>query len=343
MKKPHPEWMENCLFWATAIWAVISFVAGLIVVVVILFTADYMGGPEQRARAFTPVLGFFLAALTFLTVMWRGMINTRQAHEDKRQNDSRDKADQAILLEKAAGFLSANDLATRGTGLAMLETIVRAPDGLYSQYALELATDQLVPCFENDGDGKSAVIERIYAVLQAGHEREIWPKYRRIFEFKENTKFRNPMLQLTNWTPVSKFVGAFFHLGAAEIECLNSEKAKHWSFERCKFAPRAYLLNSRVKPLTVSDHFHQCTFRQIPIGRIEDFYGIYSENVFTQCDLSNAVFGELSDIQRNKFSKCFYREGHQPKLQDDPVDEEEVEFRRFLRGLQERKRLRSKA
>ncbi|MGX1496190.1 hypothetical protein ACSSV1_001211 [Labrenzia sp. MBR-25] len=162
-----PQASENVLLGLAIAAAVLTSIGAFVAWVYVFwapnwFIATIPSGQTaaDRAGAITPFLAVGAAVVTFFSVLWRGAINSRQAFEQKRQNDSKDEVELGLLLEKAAIRLREKESADQILAIVMIETIVLAENDKYAIPALELLRDQWRNWHTIDGFEVRRSIER---------------------------------------------------------------------------------------------------------------------------------------------------------------------------------------
>lgn len=110
----------------------------------------------QSSQTFTPFGAGLIAAVTFFTVAWRGVLNTRQleyqaaqlAHQaeqlaqSRRQNDANDDANLAKLLQEGAKLLGEREnQAHLLAGITSLHSLIVEPKHRYGVQAMDLLAD----------------------------------------------------------------------------------------------------------------------------------------------------------------------------------------------------------
>ncbi len=94
---------------------------------------------SARVSLLTPLGTMFAGLITFATVAWRGMVASRQANEQRRQNDANETANYVSLLERGAKLLGSNDsLQDRLAGIALIDICLNEPQKRVAQEALDL-------------------------------------------------------------------------------------------------------------------------------------------------------------------------------------------------------------
>lgn len=266
------------------------------------------------ARSGAALLTFGGAATTFFIVFYRSKITEQQVAEARRQNDSRDKADQAILLEKAAGFLAADDLETRSAGLAMLETIIDTPKSPYGQFALDLATVKLLPSCRMEGDSLALVVRQIQRIWDRGYDNGLRQQEFKDFEFPAINSVRNPRLTISRGLPSGHYKNANFRVDGDAADIINQ---RNLLFYRCGFSFHPSGRREPNKSIKISSQFLSCNFSGISIESVDcpqDFriHGPLQPHHFRNCSFTGAVISNLEIFRDSIFVDCFYFIGHAP-------------------------------
>ncbi|MBD1548135.1 hypothetical protein [Roseibium aggregatum] len=287
----------------------------------------------ERSRAVTPFLAAGAAAVTFFSVLWRGTINSRQADEDRRQNDSREEAELALLLEKASDFVASERPEKVSLGLTMFETVVLADNRKYAAPALELVYDQLVPAHrERDEFGLRIIgqIERIF--INAKTKKNLKPE-RRWLDFsavhKEGGSKTNLTFDFRAIYPVTSVIGAKIYADPEELAKLKEEEGR-CSFSKCNFS-FSFSFEADV-PLRLDNwYFFECAFYGLDISYLS-WHLRSAKCTFEKCDFSGAVF-EYSDIlHSNTFIECTFAGDQPPQIENivEPDLQENLDTIKFL-------------
>lgn len=144
-------------------WFNVSVDTAIIVGLLVICAAAYVFGADEngraaRAQSIAPFGVALLALVTFTTVVWRGLVSTRQADEQRRQNDSKDYENLAKLLidgTKLVGEKDPNGASMRA-GLAALQAVVTANDDRFATSAMDVVLDILRKSFA-DGDPTESI------------------------------------------------------------------------------------------------------------------------------------------------------------------------------------------
>lgn len=110
----------------------------------VLIAADVVE-MKQRVDVIAPFAASFLALITFATVAWRGMVTSRQADQQKRQNDANDEATYAKLLQEAAKLIAEKDKQPQVVaGISSLEILISEPQKRFGTEAMDLLADLIM-------------------------------------------------------------------------------------------------------------------------------------------------------------------------------------------------------
>lgn len=313
------EWRE--VEWKAATVRTIAFaiVAYLLAFIWVILLSDTDVEMGSRARAATPFLVGVAAAATFFSVLWRGMIQNNQVLEQKRQNDSKEEADLALLLEKATEHLASENPSKISLGLAMLETIALADNDKYAKYAFELAQDQLVPLHALDDARRGRIINQIGAVLSgwARHPERDKPNYK-VYNFSNiyrdcsegktgNAASFEVIEGLENAIVFNAVVGVDFRFNA-----LAAQESLY--FDSCSFIPDGVIGTHDVQ---VTGNFDRCNFFDLAIHSIaKSMYSGPNENRFVSCDFSGTRIENPKAMEKLVLENCFFRSDKPPKFRE---------------------------
>ena len=109
----------------------------------------------QRAQAFTPFGAALIATVTFFTIAWRGVLNTKQLEyqaeqirhqadqlgQTRRQNDAKDDENLAKLLMDGTKLLGEDRESHVLAGVAALQAVVTSPRGAFAPQAMDILVD----------------------------------------------------------------------------------------------------------------------------------------------------------------------------------------------------------
>lgn len=303
---------ENAIF-ASIITTVVLIV--LIAVPVVMWVwsgTDELGDTRlDRSRIASPLLTAGIAIVTLLTVLWRGSIASRQAEEQKRQNDSKDDAEMALLLEKASDFVGSKDAQKFGVGLAMLETVALGPQEEYALFALDLVFDQIAISYEFPETVAVRNLRQIYRTFEQAREKRGRVLENRVLNLEKVKWERNGHLNSftpNNNLPISSIYGARIitnkeelvdkFINNPEITCSNSEFVSR--------LPRRQILS-----ISVSSGVRN-KFVNFRIARLELEF-LTGHHKFARCDVSGAEMEDFS-IRHCEFDECTFDEYDPPDI-----------------------------
>ncbi|MGO8323700.1 hypothetical protein ACC811_02315 [Rhizobium ruizarguesonis] len=149
-------------------WFALAIAAFVITLVIFISVAIWIftGDPRQiqpLAQAFTPFGGALIAVVTFFTIAWRGVLNTKQLEyqaaqighqaeqlsQTRRQNDAKDDENLAKLLMDGTKLLGDPKESHVLAGVAALQAVVTSPRGAFASQAMDILVD-LVEATYND-------------------------------------------------------------------------------------------------------------------------------------------------------------------------------------------------
>lgn len=133
-----PEWPEET-------WLALAISAALILLILVVLGAIWMfqAFPDveamgARSRVLTPIGAAGLAVVTFCTVVWRGLVTTRQANEQIRTNNQKDEEILAKLLLDGTNCLHEEKEMRKLAGIAALSAVVKSPNERYAVPAMNI-------------------------------------------------------------------------------------------------------------------------------------------------------------------------------------------------------------
>lgn len=321
-----PRATEETWLGLTVASAILTLLAVLIAFGYVFLPPDFPvrdGSPDvlgaaDRARAVTPFLAACGAAVTYFAVMWRGTINSRQANEQKRQNDSADEAELALLLDKAVGVLKSEDPRDAELAIAMLGTIALAPSNKYAAFALDLIIDSIVDAtraWENVGD---RTLRRILTILQdakttLGRE----GSHGRTLDFgqlsvENDVVMNRALVNLMEALPTCNVRSLVLFLDPGDIRRLGNRRSP-LNFEECRF----YFIENADENdfgISIGGNCFDCVFHSFPVRRLDPRM---SCNSLIRCDLSGMSISHAADFTHTEFESCFYDPDSLPYIETE--------------------------
>ena len=237
----------------------------------------------QRAQAFAPFGVALGAVVTFCTIAWRGVLNTRQLEyqalqlrhqaeqleQTRRQNDAKDEENLAKLLIDGAKLLGDEKESHVLAGVAALQAIVSSPKTAFASHAMDILAD-LVKSMA-DQDDREQVVEAARNALNQGAKRDYVANRSITIDISRRLVF--PAIngvRLVTYT--GGFVGKY---DLDEIEGTEHIRFRDVTFHDC----------------TITEAFRgsiKCTFVEC---RIEYFNGsMVDRNTFRLCNFSGAEY-----------------------------------------------------
>jgi hypothetical protein len=265
----------------------------------------------QRATAAAPFILAGGAIVTYFTVLWRVAVQKLQIAQHERENEGRELAEHGLLLDKAVGFLRADDLHSRGVGVTMLHTVLESPNRLYAAYAAETAADQIVPAFNTGGAGLAALTGVIHGTLLKARELGIGANAWRNYGFRSIDVFNELPLVLYQGMPPGELSNAVINVNRMLYALLATPDCPVWIFSKCLFRkPDGYVVFD-VAGLQIHERYTQCEFDGVIVASLDT--GLQtSDNIpvnfhhFRNCDFSAAEVSGIGEFSRNSFSGCSY-------------------------------------
>lgn len=300
----HGPFWENEAFWRGAAFAVPVIVGtGMLGGLVPTFF-----GPEEGLAERSEIYGRFaligVAIVTFTTVMWRGMIATRQADSQERQLENFNKQfakagddTLATLFQNGAEMLAEDKPAKQSAGIATLHTVAAGENERLAVAAMNVLAD-----FVQD-NGATSHDDRI--VKHAIYTLNIVAVEQGRFAARELTFTSDgPGAEHALWigilgSKVANYEGGGFILqdfSGAPVEC--HIKASNTIFSRCKGI------------IFANSHQSNCIFSNCKIEMFrKDKYDF--NNSFIECDFSRTIFPD-GIIERIDGKDNFFRDNEPP-------------------------------
>ncbi|MGO7870582.1 hypothetical protein AB9F42_33655 [Rhizobium leguminosarum] len=271
-------------------WFALAIAAFLIALIIFTGVASWIftGDPEQiqpRAQAFTPFGGALIAVVTFFTIAWRGVLNTRQLEyqaaqikhqveqltQTKRQNDAKDEENLAKLLMDGTK-LSGDDKESHVlAGVAVLQAVATSPRGAFASQAMDILVDLVEGTYNQIAKVKiyDAAREAVNLGATAGRK-----STRRISLLYDDDK--------TNFTHAINGVQSVFYRNAYfdYSEYPRFTDIREVRFEKC-LIEEATIHGNHLR--FTNCEFHGC--------KISTMTGAFLEkNSFESCDFSGAKY-----------------------------------------------------
>jgi len=277
-----PFW-ENEAFWRGA-----AFVAPILVGVALLGgLVPLLFGPEAgfplRTEIYARLALIGVAIVTFTTVMWRGMIATRQADQQREQIDALTRNNLADMLQMGAEKLSDANKPTNVTaGIATLETVATSGNRSYATQAMELLTDHIEA--DSDEGHHNTIAGRAVDALNRAHRRTGLELNRTVkiesassyLTGSKSTFYKSPRWKEINCVAARRYVGGA--LGPSNAEVLRQQSAY--------FLATTILWHDDMRIPASSDCtgclFVNCQFDTIQ-GRT------LADNIFINCNFTGTV------------------------------------------------------
>jgi hypothetical protein len=266
-----------------------------------ILTAESINDMKDRVQIVAPFGTIFLALITFCTVAWRGMVTSRQADQQKRQNDANDEVNLAKLLQEGAKMLAETDKhAQILAGIATLDIVVADPQKRLGMQAMDLVTDFIQASF--DKENMKPKTDAAMRVLANGESRGI---------ISRNTgHFRRPIDgKLRYWPTIRGFRHITYEGGAVQNTAYQrmAERAANTTLSNVK------LVNCEVKS---KFNYVNCIFEDCEIDSLH--FADLTRHTFRSCDFSSAhivgtaAYGDdYVPVQLNGYSN-YYNEGQPP-------------------------------
>lgn len=313
--KPAPVWPEI----SEEKWYFLAIVASLFTGVAAILSAAWVfseDDPVQRQQMVATLAPFGtipLAMITFCTVAWRGMVTSRQADQQRRQNDAADDANFAKLLQEGAKLLADEKTPNQLAGIASLNILLGEPKARYANEAREVLSESMKNMVTINLKGKTIPeLEEtsIFASINTLLIREA-----------ENDRFSNVRMSLkfdavdSNFTYWPIFAG-FADLTIDGGHIMRAEKV----FERNKSVTLRNVSVIASECYKTDYRFIGCKFAGCRIKAFDN-WEMFSNttNEFVKCDFSECEFDlelERVDLKKFTFRECWYDIERPPNFQN---------------------------
>ncbi|MGV2128106.1 hypothetical protein ACQZ4Q_01425 [Agrobacterium vitis] len=232
------------------------------------FSAASAEDMVRRSQAFTPFGATLIATVTFCAAMWRGMVTTRQANEQRRQNDANEEVNYGKVLQEGAKLIGQTDNeAHMLAGVASIETLLLDPKKRFSGIAMDLLANFVAQNYKNGS--VNAVYTTAISALNRGSKNEL--KSAVAINFKTSDKIR-AWQYVPGLSSCSFRGGTIFKRDFANVQ-------EHYT-------PRFFGTHIESAEIEGRGSYEKCTFSHCTIKKITSFEA--ERNDFIECDFSGA-------------------------------------------------------
>lgn len=276
-------------------WAQAAIAAAVIVGVLFCFAAVWViGAPEtsirlQRVQIVSPFGVFGVAVVSFFTIVWRGLITSRQAELQaeqiaglKRQITSTDENNLAKLFQDGAKLMADNKPESTLAGIASLGAVAVTENEQFSTIARIMLINfvQEVGQYDHHGTNVTLAIELL----------------RRAYLVRPETV-------------VDKVAFSASDYGTIPSRDSGTDWLLVWGCDKCVYTGgkfHAQIINLKDKIFNFSNvYFAECKFDKNPLG--------ISGSTFFRCEFSSENDDEfyvssllLGDSAKNSFQDCIF-------------------------------------
>lgn len=277
-------WQQAAI--ATAIVAAIGFVVAAILVL----QADDNRERIEIVTIAAPFGVFLGAAVTFCTVVWRGLVSVRQTEVAQAQLAAVDENNLALLLQKGAELLAdSQKQAHIAAGIATLQAVIVAKNGKFAKEAMELVADYIKRDFSHSHSGP--LFEAARSALHMGSQRGLVAQRTIAFRTEESA---------TEWK-ILRGVKTVLYKGG--ILSANREADKSLSGDSFIFDEVSLI---GFWDINISDNLLNCLIKRAHVNTIKYTYFANETNMFIDCDFSGCMVDDPSVISLQKFNRCYF-------------------------------------
>ncbi|ULJ73619.1 pentapeptide repeat-containing protein [Rhizobium gallicum] len=257
------DWF-NC-----AVGLAIAVALAVIAAAVYVFQGTSDAQVVARAQALSPFGVAAFALITFMTVVWRGILNTEQLHEQTRQNNAKDDENLAKLLIDGTKLVGeANDHHVMA-GIAALQAVVTSPRGTFAVPGMDILADKIK---STDITMQWSTYKAAVRALNGGAAMGYKASNALTLTSSETPEGESLWLAI-NGLPMVSFIGGYF--SPPEYSAISREAECRFSkttFENCKIDQ----IEGR--------RFMHCVFRSCQIRAAT--WGMLASGQSTGCDFS---------------------------------------------------------
>lgn len=266
-----------------------------------VFSASTVPEMKQRIDVLTPFGAIYLAIMTFCTVAWRGMVTSRQADQQKRQNDANDEANYSKLLQEAAKLIAEKEKIPQVVaGISTLEILLTEPQKRFAVEAMDLLADLLI---DTHGKPVFATVNRAtLRALETGERMGVWSRVSaRLEKPTESTRYENHWPRIAGMRSLTLVGGTLTHKVHQALEG-SLRQLQKVRLEECEIDKKLF--------------FSECLFSSCKIKFVSEID--LERNTFKDCDFSGCTirtYGVL-DTPDMKERRNYYRPENPPRDTD---------------------------
>ncbi|MER9579247.1 hypothetical protein NKI78_27070 [Mesorhizobium sp. M0400] len=258
------EQEENWLGLAIAGAVILAVIGGFLVWWVM--SADLPANRLQRVQTVSPLGILAVAAITFFTVVWRGLISARQANTSLQQLDGLTKqialaeeTSLATLLQKGAELLADENYAKRSAGIATLEAVAIAGSDKFTDPARKLLIDFVRANGHETHSGR--LTKQAISGVNSGFAKEkTFIDDHLYFEINEDTEMRYDDYA-TNWRVIEGVFSVRYQGGNMDEQRIIRENMGDANFSHVRFGECFF-------DVFYAMSFNKCRFSSCTFGRI---------------------------------------------------------------------------
>ncbi|KPH09102.1 hypothetical protein CO657_19855 [Rhizobium acidisoli] len=301
--RPVEEWpqISEKHWYVLAICLVVIGLSLGVIAAAWVFNSGDLATMKTRTEIVMPFGGLLLALVTFCTVAWRGMVTSRQADQQRRQNDANDDANYAKLLQEGAKLIGENSKTSHSlAGISSLEILLNDDKRRYAIQAMDLIADFYIA--EGEMHQSRAVVAARRALVN-GTQLGITSTIHAHFKTDDSE---------LKWPGVAGFRQQNYTGGVLTREAFSVISKDAF------FVEKARIVLSKID----ADHatFSRCTFDRCQILHLDDLDFMLWENNFQACELSGCVFGDdpadLAVKLHLTANGCWYDVANPPRYKD---------------------------
>ncbi len=255
-----------------------------------------------------------IAAITFATVVWRGLISGRQADTSLRQLDGlrkqialTEETNLASLMQKGAELLADESPAKMSAGIASLRAVAESQSAMFNEPSKRLLLD-FVMTKGAHGHGWRPIKQAIAAINAAfqsnGQPADVYPGFDEDDELAATDDQYN-----TDWEIVRGVTSCVYRGGWFNNKTLNMIP-RETIFRGVTFSKCHFIDNLGAIDLS-NCYFENCSFRALSSRHLE-------EHTFSNCNFSGAKIDVNDSTPDMRSGKNFYLSSNPPNFIDNP-------------------------
>ncbi|CAI2936138.1 hypothetical protein [Aminobacter niigataensis] len=293
-------------------WLSLAIAGGVLIGVGVAAVLVWIGGADDdtarqvRVQIAAPFGVVAIAAVTFFTVVWRGLISARQANTSidqlqglRKQIELTEENNLAALLQKGAELIADSNPAKVSAGIASLEAVAADSPRFYGA-AMRLLVDYV--CSNGQRSHLPPLVKQAILGLRRANEKHGYVVDNELY-FTGDGEADEDVFS-SEWMVIRGVVGVIYRFGEFRFQHFSAkEKYSGLFFNQVDF------YRCTIDDISDLDS-HSCTFKNCVIrgADAEDL----KRHKFVRCDFTNAKLPAASAVPDLRKGENYYVLPHPP-------------------------------